>query len=101
MRESIEKHSFGITVGSAVSALLFVVYSTASLVQIRGDLVAKTEECKTGMSHIVEELNKQDSRIAITELASNEIRVKLAELSVQVSVVNASLLEIKQFFKIK
>jgi hypothetical protein len=101
MKETIEKHSFGITIGSAISALLFVVYSTASIVEIKSDLVAKTDECKTGISHIVQELDKQDSRIAITESASNEIKIKLAGIEVQLANVNASLIEIKQYFKIK
>jgi hypothetical protein len=94
MRESIEKHSFSITIISAVSAVLFVIGATYSIAEVKADFEMKTSECKTGIAHIVEELGKQDARLTIAEDLTVEIRLKLAS-------IETSLIEIKNYFKIQ
>lgn len=93
-RESIERHSFSITIISAISVIIFVIGATYSIAGVKADLETKTNECKTGISHIVEELNRQDIRIKATEELNIEIRLKLAS-------IETSLIEIKNYFKIQ
>lgn len=101
MQLSIEKHGFTITVASAISAIFFVIYSTASIVQIKADLITRTGECKTEIVRITTEQAKQDAKIDSNTISNNNVAIKLAGIEVQVVMANTSLQEIKKSLNIK
>lgn len=96
MTEGIKKHALKITVGTVVAAVLFIIYTTITLSDMKNDIYKKLENCETGQFYIQKELEKMDIRIDDNETTNNEVKVKLASIEAQLTGISLTLEEIKR-----
>ncbi len=99
--DTIENHSFKISIGIAIIVALFIITATITFTDWKGDIEEDIAFLEKGIEHHTNAYNKHEERLLGLENANVELKIKLATIETKLVNIESLLLEIKEELKEK
>ena len=97
--DSIENHSFKISIGIAVIVAIFIVTASVTFADWKGDVEEDINMLNKGIEHHTTAYNKHEERLLGLENANVELKIKLATIETKLVNIESLLIEIKDDLK--
>jgi len=97
--DSIENHSFKISIGIAIIVVIFIITATITFTDWKSDVEEDVMLLQKGIEHHTEAYNKHEERLLGLENANVELKIKLATIETKLVNIEALLIEIKDDLK--
>ncbi len=99
MMKSIEKHGFKISIGVAVTVIIFLMIMAMNFATWKTGIENEIDNVDTRQTHLAEKYVVMNERITDLENEDTEFKVQMATINTQLQNIQALLLEIKQDLK--
>jgi len=99
MAESIEKHSIKISIGVAITVIIFLIIMTANFASWKAAMEAEHDSMMKSQVHMEEGLQTLKVRLYALEDENTDFKVQLATIDTKLASIETLLLEIRQDLK--
>lgn len=96
MKETIKKHPIKIAIGTAVAVLLFVVYTTVSIMNVKAEMDKKQAECEDALIHVMDVIEDLEGRVESLEDSNLNVQVRLASIETKLTSIETLLIDLKK-----
>ena len=97
--DSIENHSFKISIGIAIIVVIFIITATITFTDWKGDVEDDISLLQVGIERHSSAYNKHEERLLGLENANVELKIKLATIETKLVNIESLLIEIKDDLK--
>jgi len=99
--ESIEKHNFKISIGVAITVIIFLLIMSYNFATWKSEMEATHKEMDDRIIHIGEKIINMRSDINILKEQANGRDIQLAQINTKLANIELLLIDIKQDIKNK
>jgi hypothetical protein len=97
---SIEKHSIKISLGVAVTVIIFLIIMAFNFATWKTEIRSEIDHIDTRQTHLAEKYVGLNERLTDLEVENTAFKVQMAEIQVQLKNIQTILLEIKDDLKV-
>jgi len=99
MIKTIEKYPIQISVGVAITVILFLIINAVAYTSWKSDIEHSIEDVDIRQAHLAEKYVKTNERITALENENTGFKIQMATIQTKLNNIEKILLEIKQSLK--